>query len=59
MIIFADNRDTEIQTSLDGCQGEETPLARVRFLRENYENCSFVLNISDPLTFEEAEKISK
>lgn len=36
---------------------EDIPPARVRTLREIYENFSFALAVSDPVTYEEAHKI--
>jgi len=56
VIMSADNRNTEIQNSLNDNQGEEIPPVRVKLLREIYENCSFALTASDLVTFEEAEK---
>lgn len=56
MIKSDDNRNAEAQDSPNNNQGEETPPGKVRLLREIYENCSFVLTVSDPMTFEEAEK---
>lgn len=57
VISSADKRSTEAQESPNDNQDEETPPGKVRLLREIYENCSFTLTVSDPVTFEEDEKI--
>lgn len=35
---------------------DESPVQKVRSLREIYESCLFALNLSDPSTYEEAAK---
>ncbi|XP_039137235.1 uncharacterized protein LOC120274764 [Dioscorea cayenensis subsp. rotundata] len=51
------NSDTEVQSASSNDQSEDSPPAKIRTLREIYENCSFVLNVSDPVTYEEAQRI--